>query len=260
MVAGRQGADGADHEVAGGVLGARELDHVGAVAHDAQGQGAEGVGDEVGRALAQDAVAEQGAEHLGMGPRRGAREFRLWWQQGTLRSSLASPRMAVAMASSVAVSQACSASTMSGFTCSPRMRPHSNRSAPAPSRSFFSMLLRNHFLIHIDAGDARGDREHVVQVMVHRERQVTRPAAAIEDLQVAAEVSQAGIVEHVKELLQELVDLRVLGPHGRPHAAVACHDPHHFEQAIRAALRQRHVLGAVVGFGRRGLDRPSAGR
>ena len=53
----------------------------------------------------------------------------------------------------------------------------------------------------------------------------------------------------MKELLEELVDLRELRPHGRPHAAVGRHDPHHFEQPIRAALWQRHVLDAVVSLG-----------
>ncbi len=41
-----------------------ELDHVGAVAHDAQRERAEGVGHEVRGALLKDAVAEQGTEHV----------------------------------------------------------------------------------------------------------------------------------------------------------------------------------------------------
>ncbi len=99
--------------------------------------------------------------------------------------------MACAIASSVAVSQACSARTMSGFVCM------SADTAAFEGECFraqpFLLLdaLADHLFVHIDAGDARRDRENVVEVMVNREREVTRPAAAIENLQFAAEVAEA---------------------------------------------------------------------
>ena len=53
---------GADHEVFGGVLGGDEFDDFGAVAHDAEDLGAEGVGGEVGEAVVEDAVVVEGGE------------------------------------------------------------------------------------------------------------------------------------------------------------------------------------------------------
>jgi len=57
-----EAALGADHEVLGGVLGVHELHDVGAVAHDAKNQRAEGVGDDVGGALLEDAVSQHRLE------------------------------------------------------------------------------------------------------------------------------------------------------------------------------------------------------
>ncbi len=99
--------------VAGGVLAADELDHVDPVAVQPQQRGPERVGERVGEPLAQDAVAGQQAYGAGVGARRSWAAMS-WWQQGAASTSRASQPTARARASSVAVSQAWSASTTSG--------------------------------------------------------------------------------------------------------------------------------------------------
>ena len=53
-------------------------------------------------------------------------------------------------------------------------------------------------------------------VVVRREREVARARPAVENLDRPAEPAEAGIVELVVEVFEELVHLRELRPHRRP--------------------------------------------
>jgi hypothetical protein len=85
-----------------------------------------------------------------------------------------------------------------------------------------------------------------IEVVVRGQGEVAQPAAAVEDFDLPAEGAQARVVEHVPELLEELVDLGVLRPHGRPDAAVAREDAEGVQEAVSSPLREGHVLDAVV--------------
>ncbi len=63
---GVRGFDGADHQIAAGVFGGDEFEDIGFVAEDAEDEGAEGVGGEVGEALVQDAVTVKRGEGVGV--------------------------------------------------------------------------------------------------------------------------------------------------------------------------------------------------
>ena len=53
-----------DHEIFVGVFGSDKLDHIGAIAHDLQDQGAKRIGQNVAEAMFEDAVVEDRAERL----------------------------------------------------------------------------------------------------------------------------------------------------------------------------------------------------
>ena len=104
-----------DHRVARGVPGVDELDDVDPVADHPQHQGAQRVGEHVGEALAQDRVP--GQRPVRAGRTRGRRRAGAARRGGsTARPGRPgdSQRAARARASSVAVSQACRASTSTG--------------------------------------------------------------------------------------------------------------------------------------------------
>ena len=99
---------GAEHHVLRRVLGRDELHHVDAVAEHLERGGAQGVGDEVGLPAEQQPVPEQRVPLL---PAICAASS--WWQHGATTIASAPSRTPAAIASSVAVSQACSETSKS---------------------------------------------------------------------------------------------------------------------------------------------------
>src|SRR5208337_2998351 len=76
--------------------------------------------------------------------------------------------------------------------------------------------------------------------------EIARSATAVQDLHIAAEGAKPCLLEHVRELLEELIDLRVLRAPGGPNVAVARQDAHDLEQPIRLSFRERDVLEPVM--------------
>ena len=48
--------------------------------------------------------------------------------------------------------------------------------------------------------------------------------------------TKPGIVQRVRQVFEELVDLRELGPHRRPHAAIGRRDAHDLQQLVGTPL------------------------
>jgi len=86
---------------------------------------------------------------------------------------------------------------MSAFTSTvPMRRPLEGQTLRA-ERSARSMLLRITSSL-MSRENARGEAENVVEVVVRREREITRPATAVEDFDLAAEFGKVCVVESVR--------------------------------------------------------------
>ncbi len=90
----------------------------------------------------------------------------------------------------------------------------------------------------------------MTEVVVGGQREVTRPAAAVEQFNRPAERCQIGIGQRMREVLQKFIDLNELGPHGRLNPAIGRGDSQHFQEPIGFSFRQWIILDAIVAFRR----------
>ena len=149
----RRRALGAEHHVLRRVLGRDELDHLDAVARRLERGGAQGVGDKV--CLAAEQQRRGGARRPSRARRSGAASS--WWQHGASTIASAPSLTPAAIASSVAVSQACSETSRSiGSSPLVALRSASPRSAPRRSRVDGDPAHRlDHLRVHVDGRRAR---------------------------------------------------------------------------------------------------------
>ncbi len=256
------GAHRAQHGVARRVLALDELHDVDAVALLAHQRGPQRVGERVGEPLAQDAVpGEHGVRRRGrclaqlggdvvVAARRGEHQLRI------------PVARAWASASSVAVSQACRASTTSGAgsSATPPMEPTTNSASTPRSRGDRAVVLAR-LLLDVDAGQAHRQAAHVGEEALRGEGEVGVAAAEVDDPQrvLRRRPAQVALVERLGdrgvEQPQELLDLAVLRLPARLDPAVGVGDA----RARRTPGRPRAAAGPCRGRGR-GRPRPARAR
>lgn len=78
----------------------------------------------------------------------------------------------------------------------------------------------------------------MVQIVVGSQGQIARPTAAVQHTQRSAQVHEVGGGQSVRQMLEELIDLCELAPHGRFHPTGCVGHAHDFKQTVRPAFGQ----------------------
>ena len=174
-----------------------------------------------------------------------------WWQQGAASTRPAPHPTARANASSVAVSQACSASTTSGG-CGRVASPivPTTKSASMPSEAATAGVVVGRLLLHVDPGDPHRQRPLVGEEALGGEGEVGVAAAEVDDPQRVGLGRRAQVAlgqrvgDRGVQQPEELLDLAVLRLPRRLDPALGVGDAERDQH--RVVLGEQPLLVPVV--------------
>ena len=246
-VAGVADADGAEHEVASGVFGGDEFDDFGVVAHDFQEEGAEGVGDDVGEALMEDAVVVNGGEVGNV--EAGVEEF-VAAGDGEEESGVGADGLGEGVVGG----------GVAGVEGEDDVRREVGDGADGGLAEFDAEVgeeggaglgFGDDFGVLVDADDAGGEVLQVEEVG-RGEGEEGGPAAAVEDEQFRRRPRDCDpwvfgeyFGEDVVEEFEELIDLGEFVAHGGADVVVSIEDAEGGEEGVGAAFGEEEGFGAV---------------